>query len=96
MPAFIVGRMQIHNRDWMAEYFSQVPAIIEAYGGAFIVKGGDPVLLEGEETAPDAAFILKFPSREAALNFWNSDAFAPLVTLRQTGATLEAQLYAGL
>lgn len=96
MTAFIVGRMQIHNRDWMEEYFSKVPAIIEAHGGTFLAKGGEPQCLEGDETVPDAAFILKFPSREAAASFWNSDEFAPLIQLRQTGSALQAQLYSGL
>ena len=96
MTAFIVGRMQIHNRDWMEAYFSKVPALIEAHGGMFLAKGGEPQCLEGDEVAPDAAFILKFPSREAALGFWNSDTFAPLVKLRQTGSSLQAQLYSGL
>lgn len=95
MTAFIVGRMQIHNRDWTEEYFSKVPAIIESYGGTFLVKGGDPQVLEGGEDTPDAAFILNFPNREAALKFWNSEEFAPLVKLRQTGSTLNAQLYSG-
>lgn len=96
MPAFIVGRMTIHNRGWMEEYFSKVPAVIAAHGGEFVVKGGEPQLLEGDEAEPDAAFVLKFPSREAALGFWQSDAFAPFVKLRQTGSTLQAQLYTGL
>lgn len=96
MTAFIVGRMAIHTRDWMDEYFSKVPAIIEAHGGEFLVKGGDPQSLEGNETIPDAAFILRFPSQEAALKFWHSDEFAPLIRLRQTGSTLQAQLYCGL
>ncbi|MDA4847419.1 DUF1330 domain-containing protein [Hoeflea poritis] len=96
MTAYIVGRMTIHKRDWMDEYFSKVPAVIEAHGGTFLVKGGAPQTLEGDEIAPDAAFMLKFPSREAALGFWNSDRFAPLVRLRQAGSTLQAQLYLGL
>ncbi|QDG78281.1 DUF1330 domain-containing protein [Labrenzia sp. PHM005] len=96
MTAFIVGRMAIHNRDWMEEYFAKVPALIEANGGEFLVKGGEPEVLEGDETTPDAAFVIRFPSRDAALAFWNSDEFAPLVKLRQTGSTLQAHLYAGL
>jgi uncharacterized protein (DUF1330 family) len=84
--------MEIHNRDWMDEYFSQVPALIEAHGGKFTVRGGSATKLEGPEGLPDAVFVLEFPDREHALSFWNSEKFAPLIKLRQTGSTLNAML----
>ncbi|MCH7942947.1 MAG: DUF1330 domain-containing protein [Proteobacteria bacterium] len=92
MKAFIIGRMKIHSRDWMEEYFSKVPDLIKAHSGCFVVRGGDPKRLEGEENLPDAVFILEFPSRDHALGFWNSDEFKPLIKLRQTGSSLEAMV----
>lgn len=92
MKAYIVGRMKIHSRDWMEEYFSKVPALVEAHSGRFLVRGGDPERLEGNEKLPDAAFILEFPSREHAMKFWTSDDFKPLIRLRQTGSSLEAMV----
>lgn len=96
MTAFVVGRMNIQRRDWMEEYFAKVPGLVEEHGGEFLVKGGEPQTLEGNDAAPDAAFVIRFPSSEAALGFWSSAEFAPLIELRQTGSTLEAQLYSGL
>lgn len=92
MKAYIIGRMKIHSRDWTEEYFSKVPDLIKAHAGRFVVRGGDPERLEGEESLPDAAFILEFPSRKHALDFWNSDEFKPLIKLRQTGSSLEAMM----
>ena len=66
--------------------------MIETNGGKFAVRGGNPIKLEGSETFPDAVFVLEFPDREHALSFWNSDEFAPLIKLRQTGSTLNAML----
>ncbi len=92
MKAYIVGRMNIQNREWMEEYFSKVPKLIEDHSGHFVVRGGDPAHLEGNEALPDAAFVLKFPSRAHALGFWNSDEFKSLIKLRQTGSSLEAMV----
>ncbi len=92
MKAYIIGRMKIHSRDWMEEYFPKAPDLIKAHSGRFVVRGGDPKRLEGEEGLPDAAFILEFPSRNHALGFWNSDEFKPLIKLRQTGSSLEAMV----
>ena len=96
MATYIVGRMRIHNRDWMDCYFATVPEIIKSYGGEFLARDPEPERLEGDEELPDIAFVLKFPTRQAAVDFWNSDEFAPFVKLRQTGSTLQALLYSGL
>ena len=96
MTAIIIGRMKIHNRDWMESYFAEVPALIERFGGRFVVRGGEPTVLEGSEPLPDAVFILEFEDREAASAFWDSPEFAPLVKLRQSGSSLEAMLADGL
>jgi len=96
MAAFVIGQMKIHNRDWMEKYFAEVPELIDRHGGKFVVRGGDPSLLEGSEPSPDAVFVLTFNSREAASVFWNSPEFAPFIKLRQTGSSLQATLVDGL
>ena len=96
MAAYVIGRMKIQTREWMDEYFSKVPAVIESYGGRFLVRGGNPQTLEGHDAIPDAAFIVEFPSRDLALAFWRSEEFAPLVQLRQTGSELEAIVVDGI
>jgi uncharacterized protein (DUF1330 family) len=90
MSAFVIGQMEIHNRDWMDEYFSKVPSLIEEHSGKFVVRGGDPAWLEGEKPLPDAAFVIEFPDRQHAVDFWRSEAFRPLVLLRQSGSALNA------
>jgi len=42
MPtAYVIGRMTIHSREWMDQYFAEVSTLIESYGGKFVVRGGD-------------------------------------------------------
>ena len=69
MSVFVIGRMDIQSRDWMDEYFSKVPKLIETHGGKIAVRGGNPMKLEGLETLADAVFVLEFPDREHALSF---------------------------
>lgn len=92
MPAFIIGQMQIHSRDWMEEYFSKIPDVVSRHEGRFRVRGGDPVRMEGESPVPDAAFIIEFPDRSHAEAFWNSPDFQALAILRRTGSKLNAIL----
>ena len=92
MTAFVIGQMHIHSRDWMEEYFSKIPRVVAEHKGEFIVRGGDPESLEGENPLPDAAFIIKFPDRDHARAFWNSDDFQTLAVLRRSGSTLNSIL----
>jgi uncharacterized protein (DUF1330 family) len=88
--------MEIHNREWMDEYFSTVPSLIEERSGRSLVGGGNPERLEGVDRLPDAAFVVEFPDRQHALDFWRSEAFKPLVLLRQSGSSLDAVVVDGL
>lgn len=92
MSACVIGQMQIHSRDWMAEYFDRIPAVVERHKGRFLVRGGDPERLEGDAALPDAAFVIQFPDRDHATRFWNSDEFRELAVLRRSGSTLNAVL----
>lgn len=92
MTSFVIGQMQIHSRDWMEEYFSRIPEVVARHRGQFLVRGGDPESLEGCDTLPDAAFIIEFPDRKLAKDFWGSKEFQELAVLRRTGSTLNAIL----
>ncbi|PRZ41826.1 uncharacterized protein (DUF1330 family) [Tritonibacter scottomollicae] len=92
MTAFIIGKMQIHSREWMDEYFSKIPEVVARYRGQFLVRGGHPESLEGDNALPDAAFIIEFPDRSFAKDFWGSKEFQALAVLRRTGSSLNAIL----
>lgn len=92
MTAFVIGQMQIHSRGWMEEYFAKIPTVVSDNRGTFLVRGGDPEHLEGEDPMPDAAFIIEFPDRDHARKFWNSDDFQKLAVLRRSGSSLNALL----
>ncbi|OWU80885.1 DUF1330 domain-containing protein [Phaeobacter sp. 22II1-1F12B] len=90
MTAFVIGQMMIHSRDWMEEYFAKIPEVVAAHGGTFKVRGGDPKRMEGDNPVPDAAFIIEFPDRKNAEEFWNSKDFQTLAVLRRSGSSLNA------
>lgn len=74
MTAYIIGRMEIHSRDWLEECFAGIPDVVNRHNGAIEVCGWPPERLEGTGKMPEAAFIVKFPDRVYATPFWNSDA----------------------
>ena len=75
MTAFVIGQMHIHSHDWKEEYFAKIPQVVSDNKGKFLVRGGDPEHLEGDNQLPDAAFVIEFPDRDHAKAFWTRMSF---------------------
>jgi len=81
MKAYMIAHIEVTNPDLMAKYREKVPAIVEKYGGKYLVRGGDSVLLEGD-FFKHRMVLLEFPDREAAEKFYNSEEYAPIKQMR--------------
>lgn len=72
MAAYLIYRATIHDMDaYRRDYMSQTPAILAAYGGKFVVRGGEIAVLEGDpETA--RVVVIEFPDMASAKAFYHS------------------------
>lgn len=75
-------------------YMAQAEATIAAADGRYLVRGGEPELLEGSGD-PGRIVILEFPSREAARAFVEGPEYAPARALRQSLSTARLVLLSG-
>ncbi|MBS0412435.1 MAG: DUF1330 domain-containing protein [Proteobacteria bacterium] len=82
MPAYIHGDIEITDPELYETYRLQVPAIITAHGGRYLVRGGAPELLEGEGS-PRRQVLLEFPTMAQLRAFYDGPDYAPLKALRQ-------------
>jgi uncharacterized protein (DUF1330 family) len=81
MEAFVIAAETIKDESKFAEYRKAVPATLEAFGGKFVVRGGDQKLLEGE-WPHSRLVIIEFPSREAAEGWYYSPEYQNIIGLR--------------
>ena len=90
MPkGYMVVEVSVHEPNGYQAYREQVMATVEAYGGRFLVRGGDPVLVEGE--APVGRIVvLEFESPEKAEAWYNSPAYQEILPLRLNAAKARA------
>lgn len=72
-------------------YMAMAEQSVAAFGGRFMVRGGEPAVLEGEPLG-ERIVILEFPSREQAAAFHASEMYAPAVALRQSLAASQLVL----
>jgi uncharacterized protein (DUF1330 family) len=82
MPAYVMVDVEIENPVRYEDYKALTPASIAAYGGRFLVRGGETRVLEGD-WQPGRIVLLEFPTLERALEWWNSDEYAPAKAIRQ-------------
>jgi uncharacterized protein (DUF1330 family) len=86
MPAYIIVEVSITNPADYEEYKKLTPATIEKYDGKFIVRGAQTRTLEGD-WQPERIVVLEFPSVERAVEWWDSEMYAPAKSIRQRSAT---------
>ncbi len=85
MPAYLMVRANVTDMDQYRQYMKLTPAIVEKYGGAFIVRGGDKVILEGPDVT-ERIVLLRFDSVEAAQRMYNSEEYQAAIKVRAGAA----------
>jgi|KBSMisStaDraftv2_1062788.scaffolds.fasta_scaffold532693_1 uncharacterized protein (DUF1330 family) len=82
MPkAYLVAQVNVHDAQGYEAYRSRTGAVIETFGGRFLVRGGVLHPLEGELEYGRLA-IIEFPDLESAQAFYDSPAYQDLLPHR--------------
>ena len=83
MPAYLIVTCVIHDRDAvLAGYAKSAAALTERHGGRYVLRAPGGEVLEGAIEGRPSVVISQWPSKEAALAFWNSDDYAAAKALR--------------
>ena len=91
--AYLIGQITVTNPEGYAHYASQVPQTIAAFGGKYLVRGGQATQLEGLPQG-DRNVVVEFPSREAAAGATpcvRASAAALIVANRPTCGVMTSQ-----
>jgi uncharacterized protein (DUF1330 family) len=89
MPAYLIAEMEVSDPDTYARYRAQVPEVIAAHGGRFLVRGGVSEAKEG--TPPSRVVVIEFPDMAAARRFYDDPAYQGILPLRLTAS--QGRLY---
>ena len=77
----IVDQKGITDPETMKTYAAGVVATVEQYGGKFIVRGGDPEMIEGDWPAK-RIIMIEFADRAALKAWYESPEYADLKAMR--------------
>ncbi len=84
MTAYWIGRIKVTDPDAYAAYVKRVPAVLEAYGGRFLVRGGRATTVEGEDWPRNV--VIAFPSFEQAEACYRSAEYQEVKALQDAAA----------
>ena len=94
MSGFAIFNIEIKKPEEYKEYVDKVKPIAEKYGGEYIVRGGETTIIEGNWTYPRTV-VIKFPSYEKALEWYNSEEYKPIKQIRLDNAESNGMIIKG-
>ncbi len=80
MSAYLVANYRITNPDGYAAYPPAVAPTLEPFGGELVIADFDSEAIEGRPSP--VTIVVKFPSKEAAKAWYQSDEYQAVVNLR--------------
>lgn len=96
-PAYLLVQGQVTDREGFRAYSAALPPIYRKYGGQYLALVPAPQVEPVEGPAEHRSIVLaRFPSREAALAFWNSPEYAQARKLREGKGTFFVTILDGL
>lgn len=93
MSAYMIIYARIHDREkFISGYAPAASKLVEQHGGKYVLRAPGADLLEGRLENGGSVVISEWPSKEAALGFWNSAEYAEAKQLRNGVADVEVLL----
>jgi uncharacterized protein (DUF1330 family) len=96
MPkGYIYAEIEVIDPELMKTYRPPADASIAAFGGRFLVRGGDAkVVLEGD-APPPRSVLIEFDSPERAMAFYNSPQYQSALQIRLRAAKSKVIMWSG-
>jgi uncharacterized protein (DUF1330 family) len=86
MPAaYLIVESQVTDPELFKAYMAAAPAVVKAFGGEYLVRGGRSQVLEGDWTPPRMT-VIRYPSFEEAQAMYDSPGYVAARAMR-VGAT---------
>ncbi|MEM1020360.1 MAG: DUF1330 domain-containing protein [Pseudomonadota bacterium] len=93
MAAYMIVTAKIADREaFINGYGKAAGALVEKFGGRYVLRGPGATLLEGDFGDGASMVISEWPDTAAAMAFWNSPDYAQAKKLRDGIAEVQVLL----
>ena len=95
MTGYVIANIDVKNPETYKEYISKVKPIVEKFGGEYLVRAGEYKVIDGEWKYPRTV-VIKFPTYEKALEWYNSEEYKPVKPIRLENTVTNAIIIKGV
>src|SRR6266436_3851880 len=82
--AYYVGNVQeVKDQQAYTAYASKVADTLTPFGGKFIVRGAEPVILDASKKPPGYIVVIQFPRMKSLRDWWNSPVYSSIRPIRE-------------
>jgi uncharacterized protein (DUF1330 family) len=94
LAAYVIADINVLNRTSYDAYRQNTAVTLAAYGGKFLVRGGNADVIEGD-WQPNRLVMIEFEDASKAREWLNSPAYNVLKPIRQSAARTNMILVEG-
>ena len=87
---------EVKDAEAYKAYAAKVPDTLAPFGGKFIVRGAEPVILDASRKPPGYIVVIQFPSMKALRDWWNSPVYSSVRPIRERLTTGQNYAVEGL
>jgi uncharacterized protein (DUF1330 family) len=96
-PAYYVGNVQeVKDAEAYKAYAAKVGDTLKPFGGTFIVRGAEPVILDASRKPPGYIVVIQFPSMRNLRAWWDSPVYSAIRPIRERLTTGQNYAVEGL
>jgi len=83
---YVIAQITVTDPDAYKDYVAAVSPIVAKFGGEYLVRGGPAEHFEGESIG-ERTVVIRFPSVQAARDWYHSEEYAPVRAMRQRASS---------
>lgn len=95
MKYYAVVEVAVTDDSWVADYLPIVTALVHKHGGQYLARTMTMEKVEGSRELPTVFVVIEWPSKEAAMAFYEDPEYQPHLQARLAGSHSEFALIAG-
>ena len=95
MSGYVIANINVKNPEAYKEYVGKVKPTVEKCGGAYLVRNGEFKVIDGEWKHPRTV-VIKFPTYEKALEWYNSEEYKPIKSIRLANSVANGIIIKGV
>ena len=95
MSGYVIANINVKNSEAYKEYIGKVKLTVEKFGGEYLVRNGEFKVIDGEWKHPRTV-VIKFPTYEKAWEWYNSEEYKPIKSIRLANSVANGIIIKGV